>query len=88
MMNPFEGSPMDEIGITKSLRGESLSWRDDRKLASLRYKLSGKLSNEVMSGLQLTTGINVFSMLLQMQPAPGLFELLKSENSCILDHCR
>ena len=52
MMNPLEGSPMDEIGMTKSLRGESLSWRDDRKLASLRYKLSGNLSNEAMAGFE------------------------------------
>ena len=48
---------MEETGIKKSLRGESLSWREERKLASLRYMASGNLSNDVMAGFQLT---NVF----------------------------
>ena len=50
MMNPLEGSPMDEMGIMKSLRAESRSWRDDRNVASLRYILSIKFSsNNVMA---------------------------------------
>ena len=47
-MNPLEGSPIDEIGTMKSLRGESCSWRVDRNFASLRYRHSGNLSKVVM----------------------------------------
>ena len=56
MMNPLEGSPMEEMGIIKSLRAESRSWRDDRNVASLRYIFSIKFSsNNVMAGFLWTT---------------------------------
>ena len=67
---------MDEMGIIRSLRAESRSWRDDRNVASLRYILSVNYSsNNVMAGFLLTTVTKMLFQCFRFNLIPGLFEL-------------